>query len=75
MKHYLNTDGDSGILAYECGRDWIDIRWADGIYRYTAQKVGLTNVREMKRLAATGHDLNTFINQHARVRDGAERID
>ncbi len=75
MKRYLNLHGDSGILAYESGRDWIKIQWDDGTYRYAAKKVGADNVKKMKRLATMGQGLNTFINQHREVWEGAERID
>ena len=75
MKLYINLDGNSGILAYEPGPNWIDIRWADGTYRYTADKVGAGNLAKMKVLALQGRGLNTFINHHPQVRDGAERID
>jgi len=75
MRLYINLDGNSGILAYEPAPDWIDIRWADGLYRYRAARVGAKNVEQMKLLAMQGRGLNTFINQHPRVRDGAEHID
>jgi hypothetical protein len=75
MRLYINLSGHSGVQAYEVGPDWIDVRWTDGIYRYAAAKVGAGNVEKMKRLASLGRGLNTFINQHPRVKDGAERID
>lgn len=71
MKPYRDIHGDSGIAAYACGGDWIDIQFKGGnAYRYRAADVGSASVRTMKRLAATGDGLNTYINTHPKVKDG-----
>ena len=65
MIRYFN--GESGILAYECGRDFVRIQFADGrIYLYTYGSTGVFNVEKMKRLARCGKGLNTFINRMVR---------
>lgn len=67
MKRYGDKYRDSGAAAYECGPDWIRIRFHHGgTYRYDARHPGLENVVEMQRLAESGSGLNTYINQHVR---------
>ena len=57
---------NSGILSYECGPDWIDVRFKSGArYKYTAASAGTHNIEEMQRLAERGKGLSTFISQHA----------
>ena len=68
MRPYRGGDGDSGVAAYACGPDWIDIRFhRGGCYRYDARHPGLLQVLEMQRLAAAGKGLNTYINRHVRA--------
>ena len=65
MKRYIN--GESGILAYECGSDFIRIQFTDGsIYLYTYESAGVFCVEKMKKLAQRGKGLNTFINRMVR---------
>lgn len=69
MQPYRGSDGDSGIVAYECGPDWIEVRFRrGGTYRYDARHPGVDHVLEMQRLAEAGDGLNTYINRF--VRDG-----
>lgn len=71
MKSYQDSSGDSGIAAYECGAGWIRIRFKKGgTYDYRSSIIGVAHVRAMKRLAATGKGLNTYINTHQEVKDG-----
>ena len=76
MKPYQNLSGDSGILAYEYGLDWIRIRFDHGgTYEYTKASIGAAHLRTLKRLADSGDELNTFINSHPEVKNGyAERL-
>ena len=63
MPRYKDTDGDSGIHAYEIGPDWIEVEFSRGttrFYRYTYASAGSGHVETMKRLAAQGDGLNTF---------------
>jgi hypothetical protein len=67
MKRYLHRGGETGVAAYETGPRSITIRFTDGkIYRYTHAKTGSHHVAAMKRLAAEGKGLATYINQNVR---------
>jgi hypothetical protein len=56
---------DSGIVSWECGPDWIDVRFRSGArYKYTAASAGLHNIEEMQRLAERGQGLSAYISQH-----------
>ena len=74
MQTYKNLSGDSGVVAYEVGADFIAVKFRSGVpYRYTYKGVGRDNVDEMKELAQAGRGLSTFINQHPEVKRGYER--
>lgn len=69
MKPYRDIDGDSGVVAYETGLDFIRVQFRDGgLYLYTNASAGSTNVARMKTLAASGDGLNAFINRYVRNR-------
>jgi hypothetical protein len=71
MKPYGNRRGDSGVIAYEYGSNWIRVRFASrGTYKYTASGIGAVNLETMKRLADSGDGLTTFINTHPDVKNG-----
>ncbi|RZJ68195.1 MAG: hypothetical protein EOO50_01900 [Flavobacterium sp.] len=73
MKVYANKKGDSGVLAYEVGRDFIRLRFRDSdkIYTYSNESAGMQNVTSMKRLAESGKGLSTFVTRN--VRDKFEK--
>ena len=67
MERYKNLGGDSGVVAYELGKDSITVEFNDGsLYLYTYQSAGSNNIEQMKGLAVTGRGLNTFINKNVR---------
>ena len=67
MERYKNLKGDSGVSAYETGSDFIRVEFSNGsIYLYTYASTGSDNIECMKRLAADGQGLNTFINTTVR---------
>lgn len=67
MERYRNLSGDSGVVAYEIGSDFIRVQFADGaIYLYTYASAGSHNIENMKQLARTGQGLNSFINTTVR---------
>lgn len=69
MRSYTNPRGNSGVVGYETGADYIDIEFREGgRYRYTHQVPGRQHVEVMKQLAAEGQHLATYINQHVRER-------
>lgn len=67
MVPYKNRKGNSGIVAYEPGSNFIIIRFKDGgTYLYNDTKPGVKHVTKMLRLAATGEGLATYINKYVR---------
>jgi len=71
MRPYPNQSGVSGVIAYETGPDFIDVRFRSGtVYRYTPASAGTWQFKKMKQLAKTGRGLSTFISRF--VKDGYE---
>ena len=68
METYQNVNGNSGIAGYKIGDTGIEVEFADteSVYRYSYESAGRENVEEMKRLAAQGHGLNSFINRRVK---------
>ena len=67
MKKYKNIHGDSGVLAYETGSDFIKVLFAGNEgYIYNYEKPGKTKVEKMKKLAVAGKGLSTYISQAVR---------
>ena len=73
MKRYRNLSGNSGVVAYETGRDSITLQFLEGgRYLYTATSAGAANIRQMKALAAAGVGLSTFVVRNVRERYAAK---
>jgi hypothetical protein len=71
MKTYTDTNGDSGISAYDYGEDWIRIQFKfGGTYEYRSSGIGLAHLATLKRLADSGDGLNTYINKNPDVKKG-----
>ena len=69
MKRYKNLSGDSGVLAYEIGKDYIKVEFRDGdVYLYNYFRPGRDKVERMKELAEEGRDLSAFISRYVRER-------
>ncbi|MES2375712.1 MAG: hypothetical protein V4553_03995 [Bacteroidota bacterium] len=67
MQPYKTDKHDTGVIAYETGKDSITIKFRDGsVYVYTNKSTGAAAVAEMKILAKKGVGLTTYINQHVR---------
>ena len=63
MEGYNNLGGDSAVVAYEMGNDFIKVQFRDGwFYTYTYESAGRDNVEHMKTLASAGRGLNGFIS-------------
>jgi hypothetical protein len=75
METYRNISGNSGVIAFEIGANFVRVQFRHRTtpYLYTYQSAGIANVDEMKRLARLGQGLNTFINQTPTVRNGYVR--
>ena len=69
MQRYMNLGGDSNVVAYELGSDFIRVQFSDGsIYRYTNASAGSSNISTMKSLARSGQGLNGFIHTHVQYK-------
>ena len=67
METYKNLGGDSDVLFFEMGNDYIKVEFSDGaIYLYTYASADSHNIEEMKELATDGEGLNSFINKYVR---------
>ena len=63
MERYKDIDGDSGVVAYEYGDDYIRVQFSTGkIYLYTYASAGSNNIEQMKVLVRNGEGLNAYIN-------------
>lgn len=71
MKTYRNIDGDSGIVAYDYGNDWIIVQFKNGqAYEYQASKIGQAHISAMKELADAGEGLHSYIMRNPIVKNG-----
>ena len=69
MQRYRDVAGESGIVAYEFGKNYIRVQFKEGgTYRYTYRSTGSRNVERMKLLATCGVGLTTYINQYVKER-------
>jgi hypothetical protein len=67
LRPYSAVAGDSGVIGYEIGADFIIIEFKSrDVYRYDYSAPGRSKVEKMKQLARRGTGLATFINQHVR---------
>ncbi len=67
MERYKNLGGNSGVLAYEIGPDYIKVEFTGGsLYLYNYGSAGSQNVERMKELAIAGEGLNSFINRYVK---------
>jgi hypothetical protein len=68
MTKYKNLGGDSNIAEYECGDDYIKVRFtrSTAIYVYDSHVPGLKIVAEMKQLAESGQGLSSYIYRNVR---------
>ena len=68
MKKYHNKAGNSGVTAYEIGKDYIKV-WFVGHedpYIYNYVKPGKEHVEQMKRCALAGEGLSTYISKYVK---------
>ena len=71
MKPYTDINGDSGVLAYDYGDDWIKVQFKQGgTYEYRSSVIGSSHLNAMKRLADSGDGLNAYINTNQDVKKG-----
>ena len=67
MVLYNNNGGNSGVVAYEIGTDYICVQFSTSkVYTYNYISAGVENIEEMKILALNGEGLNSFINKYVK---------
>lgn len=67
MQSYKNKGGNSNVIAYTIGDEYIDVQFGTGkVYRYSYKSAGVAKVEQMKVLAAQGYGLNSYIMRYAR---------
>lgn len=69
MTPYRNLHGNSDVLCYKATEDSIHVVFKNGTYRnylYDVDRPGKEVVEEMKRLAAQGFGLGTYIASTAK---------
>ena len=67
MERYQNLEGESGVVAYEVGHDYIKVRFRNGVtYVYDHSAPGPEKVEQMKALAHAGRGLSTYISRRVR---------
>jgi hypothetical protein len=72
MIRYKNLEGGSGVTAYEPDTESIAVEFGhDAVYLYTYSSAGKAIINRMKKLAAKGRGLSTYISQ--KVKDKYER--
>ncbi len=66
MTSYKSESGKtSGVLAYQPGEDFIQVKFANGdIYVYTHKSAGKRVIEKMKSLALQSKGLSTYISKN-----------
>jgi len=67
MYHYSNKGGNSGLLRFRSGNNWIELlfkgyKGPDSLYRYTSKSCGYDTIKRMQFLARHGSGLCAFVN-------------
>ena len=71
MKKYKNLRGNSSVLSYESGVDFIHVVFCKGSYRnylYNSIVPGTNHVDRMKVLAEQGYGLGSYISTTVKSR-------
>lgn len=73
MEKYLNRGGNSGVLSFEIGDDYVSVYFKGNskLYKYSYRSANTYHIEAMKRLALNGSGLNSYIMNN--VRDKFER--
>ena len=68
MERYKNLGGNSGVELFECGQQYIKVKFKSSrtIYVYDWREPGHDHVENMKQLAKEGQGLNTYISQNVK---------
>jgi hypothetical protein len=67
MEKYQNLSGNSDVFGFDYGPDSITIQFKDkSVYLYNNASAGAEHIKNMKKLAAAGRGLNTYIQLNVR---------
>ncbi len=67
MQRYQSSNTNTGITAYQVVSGGITVQFKDGsVYLYTSRSAGRKHIDQMKKLAAQGEGLTTYINRFVR---------
>ena len=68
MQKYKDINNDSGVEAYDIHEDSITVffKGSPKPYKYSYASAGIQNVEHMKKLAASGDGLNSFIMRNVK---------
>ena len=68
MQKYIDIDNDSGVDSYEINLTSITIKFEETakLYTYSYASAGQPHIEHMKRLAASGDRLNSYINHNVK---------
>jgi hypothetical protein len=63
---YEHLDGESGVIAFQIGDDWIKVEFAGKLYLYNHASAGSDKIGDMKSLARSGRKLSGYISRNVR---------
>lgn len=64
MEKYLNLNGNSSVVGFDVGFDFIWVYFSNKTkYLYTDKITGKNEVETMERLAQQGRDLGTYLGR------------
>ena len=64
VKRYKRLHGESGVVAFESGKNFIRVKFTDGeVYTYTHKSAGKDAIDAMKKLADEGRGLSSYISR------------
>lgn len=68
MQIYENNGGNSGVVAFSIGNDYIEVQFKGNpkTYKYSYKSAGIDKVECMKKLALDGKGLNSYIMRYAK---------
>ena len=74
MQPYANNSGQSNVVAYYIGDDFIVVQFPhNSFYKYTYSSAGQAAIESMKRFAESGSGLGTYISTKATQPDYASK--
>lgn len=69
MEKYANLCGESGVISYEIGLEYIKVKFSSGsTYQYSYKKAGQSHVENMKKLASNGFGLYSYIDLYVKFK-------